>query len=190
MIRSTIKTFLFLSLSVASSFVRPASAFVNHSIRSVILKHEKEKGIPHGLLLAIATVESKTSPYVINAQGRAHYFKNLESAANFVRGLQKKGVYNINVGCMQLNFPSHRRHFSSIEKMIDPESNISYAAKLLKRLERNHGSLERAIRYYNSASPVINTRYKAKVDNAWAQTRKVAPYCGKITSAISLKKKR
>ena len=140
------------------------------SVRPIILKQEKEKGIPHGLLLAIASVESKESPYVVNAKGRSYNFKSAGEAANFVRKVQKEGYTNINVGCMQLNVPSHRRNFASIEKMIEPESNIAYAAKLLKRLERDHGSIEHAVRYYNSSCPIANTRYKQKVDNAWSRT--------------------
>src|SRR5690606_21579035 len=101
--------------------------------------------------------------------GRAHFFKTKEHAAKFIRSLIARGVGNISVGFMQLHYPSHRRHFTSIEDMLEPKNNIAHATKLLRRLKNRHGSLEQAVKMYNSASAIYHNRYKAKVYGAWAK---------------------
>src|SRR5262249_49780364 len=94
-----------------------------------------------------------------------------DAAAKFIRGLLDQGVGNIGVGCMQLHYASHRRHFKSIEAMLEPEQNIAHAAKLLRNLERRHGSLERAVKMYHSASPTHHNPYKNRVYGAWTKIR-------------------
>lgn len=139
--------------------------------RSHIAAAEAKNGIPPRLLEAIATVESGINPWIINYQGRARSFHSKEAAAKAIRELQKKGVRSINIGCMQLHAPSHQRRFKSIEDMLEPANNISYAADLLKKLHRQHGSIEQAVKYYHSASPVHNTRYKAKIYRIWSRLK-------------------
>ncbi len=137
--------------------------------KDVISKQEAQKGIPQGLLKAIATVESGISPWSVNARGRAYNFGSKEAAANYVRELLEDGVQNISVGCMQLHYPSHRRHFKSVEAMFEPENNIAHAAKLIKSLERRHGSMDRAVKMYHSPSPSHHNPYKNRVYGMWAK---------------------
>jgi hypothetical protein len=159
---------LFLTLWMASSWSLGAfSTCADH-----IAQQEIEKGIPQGLLKAIAMVESRVSPWAVNALGRAHFFKTKEDAAKFIRSLIAKGVGNISVGCMQLHYASHRRHFVSIEDMLEPKNNVAHAAKLLRHLKRRYGSMEQAVKMYNSASPIYHNPYKAKVYGAWAKIQR------------------
>jgi hypothetical protein len=134
-----------------------------------IAKQETEKGIPQGLLKAIAMVESRISPWAVNALGRAHFFKSKEAAAKFIRGLVARGVGNIGIGCMQLHYASHHRHFKSVEDMLEPKNNIAHAAKLLRHLKSRYGSIERAVKLYHSASPYYHNIYKTKVYGAWTK---------------------
>lgn len=137
-----------------------------------ISEQEKAKGIEPGLLEAIALIESKLNPHVVNACGRAHHFKSTTEAANFVKKKQQEGVRNISVGPMQLHVPSHRHNFKTLEAMIDPKHNIEYAAKLFKRLKRQTGSTEAAVKLYHSPNPEANEAYKTRVFGAWAKIRK------------------
>lgn len=153
---------------------------------------EKSKGIESGLLEAIATIESKLNPYVVNVQGRGYQFRSLQEAARFVEKKIDQGIQNISVGPMQLHVPSHRRHFPSIEAMIDPYKNITYAARLFKKLKKQYGSCEKAVRYYHSANPDANRRYKDRVFGAWSRIKsrqKIAPlhpvYATKKQLAVS-----
>lgn len=139
--------------------------------KEVISRQEAEKGIPQDLLKAIATVESGISPWAINVKGRAHIFKSKEAAAKYVRELVGDGLVNFSVGCMQLHYASHHRHFSSVEAMLEPENNIAHAAKLIKQLRSRHGSLERAVKLYHSASPTRHNLYQKRVYGLWGKFR-------------------
>ena len=136
---------------------------------------EKSKGIEAGLLEAIATIESKLNPYVVNVQGVGYQFRNLEMAVDFAQSKLNRGIRNISVGPMQLHVPSHRRHFKTLKDMIEPVQNIRYAASFFSRLKRQYGSCEKAVRYYHSANPTANRRYKNLVFGAWARIKKKGP---------------
>jgi hypothetical protein len=150
-------------------------AVTKSTCKDVISKQEAQKGIPQGLLKAIATVESGISPWTVNAMGRAHTFGSKEAAASYVRELLENGVKNISVGCMQLHYPSHRRHFTSVEEMFEPENNIAHAAKLIKNLERRHGSIDQAVKMYHSPSPSHHNPYKKRVYGMWAKFGGIHP---------------
>lgn len=144
----------------------------HENCRYHIDKEEKSKGIEPGLLEAIAQIESKLQPLSVNAAGRAYKFKTIEEATSFIRTKQKEGYRNISVGPMQLHVPSHRQNFKSLEDMLDPQKNISYAAKLLTRLKRKTGSTEEAVKLYHSPDKEANQAYRKRVFGAWAAIRK------------------
>lgn len=152
-----------------SSGMALKGAITKSTCKDVISKQEAQKGIPQGLLKAIATIESGISPWTVNARGRAHTFGSKEAAASYVRELLEDGVKNISIGCMQLHYPSHRRHFTSVEEMFEPEKNIAHAAKLIKKLERRHGSIDQAVKMYHSPSPSHHNPYKNRVYGMWAK---------------------
>lgn len=158
------------------------------SIKEVIAHQETQKGIPQDLLKAIAKIESGISPWAINAGGRAHMFKSKEAAARYVRELVNEGTTNFSVGCMQLHYASHRRHFKSVEAMLEPQNNIAHAAKLIKNLERRHGSMERAIKLYHSPTPAHHNRYKNRVYGVWAKIRRPAQPKDDMIRSVSLQK--
>ncbi|HLD95499.1 MAG TPA: transglycosylase SLT domain-containing protein [Alphaproteobacteria bacterium] len=141
-------------------------------------EQEKAKGLPEGLLQAISKVESNYSPFAINAKGRAYYFDTKQEAAEFIRSLRSQGIQNINIGYMQLNYASHRGQFSSEEEMLEPESNIAYAAKLLKKLSSRHG-VEKAVKLYHSPNENHHNPYKNKVYSHWGQIKR-KPSFGKL----------
>lgn len=134
-----------------------------HKCVAIIRKIEKEIGIPKDLLHAIAYVESRLRPYAVHVQGKSHYFDNKEEAVDFVNEMNKRGFKNIDVGCMQINLLAHGKRFSSIEDALDPETNILYAAKLIKSFKKRFGSWEKAIKYYHTANPLYHEEYHARV---------------------------
>ena len=154
---------------LCAKFPAWSSSLPLSACKDVISKQETQKGIPQGLLKAIAAVESGISPWAVNANGRAHIFRSKEAAAKYVRELAESGMGNFSVGCMQLHYASHRRHFKSVEAMLEPENNIAHAAKLIKSLERRHGSMDRAVKMYHSASPEHHNPYKNRVYGMWAK---------------------
>lgn len=158
------------------------------SIKEVIAQQESQKGIPQDLLKAIAKIESGISPWAINVSGRAHMFKSKEAAAKYARELVQEGTTNFSVGCMQLHYASHRRHFKSVEAMLEPQNNIAHAATLIKTLERRHGSMERAIKLYHSPSPEHHNKYKNRVYGVWAKIRRPIQPKSDMVLAVALKR--
>lgn len=144
-----------------------------HKCVAIIRKIEQEIGIPRDLLHSIAYVESRLRPYAVHAKGKSHYFDNKDDAVEFVNAMKKRGFKNIDVGCMQINLMAHGKKFSSIEAALDPETNILYAAKLIKAFKKRFGSWEKAIKYYHTANPEYHEEYHARVYKVYGNARSV-----------------
>jgi soluble lytic murein transglycosylase-like protein len=133
-------------------------------LRQLIASVEKEFGIPTGLLKAIAQIESGLKPYAVNVSKKAHYFSDKNKAEKFVLARLEEGHTNISVGCLQILYIAHKGGFGySVERMLDPEKNIKYAAGLLKRLRDRYGSWSAAVRKYHSSSSKKSSTYYNKV---------------------------
>lgn len=140
--------------------------------------------LPAHLLGAMAKVESGRSrpehaaafawPWTVMAEGRGRYLPTKAAAVAEVKRLQRRGVSNIDVGCMQVNLHYHGHAFATIEQAFDPVHNIAYAAEFLLKLRRVEHSWWRAIGYYHSRTPKHMYRYRAKVREAWRETRRAA----------------
>lgn len=147
----------------------PAGGICQQAIKSA----ESHAGIPEHLLHAIAMVESGISvgsgqsrvpwPWTVMSQGKGRYFKNRDAAVKVVRELLQRGVYNIDVGCMQINLRYHGMAFQSLEEAFDPVVNVAYAATFLKDLQGRHGTWDKAVKHYHSATPSRNGPYTQKV---------------------------
>ncbi|MDJ0950448.1 MAG: transglycosylase SLT domain-containing protein [Alphaproteobacteria bacterium] len=140
---------------------------------------ESRKGLPRGLMAAIATVESGrwndarqariAWPWTVQAEGKGRYFPDKAAAIRAVKALQDRGVTNIDVGCMQVNLHYHGHHFADLAAAMDPATNAAYAAEFLEALYREKGSWSRAVALYHSRTRALNRPYKAKVFAAWRE---------------------
>lgn len=150
----------------------------------------KRTGVPLAVLLAIATIESGKHlegqhipwPWTLNTRGKGAWFdsksKLLEQALfNIANGEQ-----SFDVGCFQLNYKWHGQNFTSLDSMIDPIENASYAAGFLKELFREFGDWTEAAGAYHSRTDVHNERYKEKYLQAFNSTSSVAPPIRRVTS--------
>ena len=95
-----------------------------------------------------------------NFWARNTLIKTIKNALN-------QGVTNIDVGIAQINYRWHKDNFKNIEEMLNPATNIEYAAKLLSSLFKQHGTWHKAIRHYHSANPNHHKQYSRKVVIAW-----------------------
>ncbi|MDR1234100.1 MAG: transglycosylase SLT domain-containing protein [Holosporales bacterium] len=138
-------------------------------ISLVIARAEKDNGIPRGLLMAIAKVESGCDPYSVNAKHRSIHFKSKAKAEQFIDEYVKSGYSNMSVGCMQIHYHSHRKHFPSASDMLDSKKNVTYAANLLKSLYKQCGNWTEATKKYHGSHPKSNTRYCEKVLAAYGK---------------------
>ena len=166
-----IKKFIFISFSLFcySQHSLFAEKIDKNSDDCVaITKHfEKKYNMPKGILLAIATVESKRNPWAVNNFKSSKYFETLEQATDYIVDLESNNKKNISLGYMQINWVVHKNSLGSMEKALMPYYNIKFAAKLLCRLNEKFGSWEDAIRWYNPKKKKPNDTYLKKVKTVW-----------------------
>jgi hypothetical protein len=148
-----------------------------------IAAQEKAQAIPKHLLSAIALAESARKhptfgkrmpwPWTVMAEGQGRYLPTKEAAIAEVRGLQARGIRNIDVGCMQVNLHHHANAFYSIENAFDPFANVAYASKFLKSLYEDWGSWQEAAGRYHSATPELKGPYRDKVFTFWNEQQRL-----------------
>ncbi len=141
---------------------------------------EKKFGIKQNLLQTIAMVESgrwnakqgkRTAwPWTVHANGRGYYFGSKQEAVAAVKALQKKGINNIDVGCMQINLKYHGTAFKSLEDAFEPEKNIAYSAAFLKKLyKRNKADWKKTAMHYHSKNRRKGINYKNRLEKQYTQ---------------------
>ena len=132
-----------------------------------------QEGLPSHMLGSIAITESGRMdpdtkakvawPWTVTSGGAGQYFPTKAAAIAEVRRLQKAGVENIDVGCMQINLKYHPKAFESVEAGFDPETNVRYAARFLKEMRQGFGSWSDAVRHYHSANDTRSLAYAKRV---------------------------
>lgn len=152
-----------MCLSVTCSFNLTYAA----EIPQLISEAEKKYNIPHGLLSAIAQVESDGQPHALNISGKTIVANSKSEAVETISNYLKKGITNIDIGVMQINWHYHRNQFGNLEEMLDSSNNIEYAAKLLTSLYQKYGTWQKAVRYYHSAKDNYHRKYSRAVLISW-----------------------
>ena len=154
-----------------------SSALTAHAWEGVCLdtaaRVNAQEGLPPHMLGSIAITESGRMdpdtkakvawPWTVTSGGAGQYFPTKAAAIAEVRRLQKAGVENIDVGCMQINLKYHPKAFDSIAAGFDPETNVRYAARFLKDMRQGFGSWSDAVRHYHSADDTRSLAYAKRV---------------------------
>ena len=177
---------VFLAVIAAAAMANtPSRAERASSAKSVgslcaegIARQERALGIPRNLLAAISLAESGrwddlnqeivAWPWTVMAEGDGRFLATKAEAIAVVRGLQARGVTNIDVGCMQINLQHHPDAFATLEEAFDPAANTAYAARFLKSLWQDAGSWPLAAAHYHSRTPERANAYADKVRRLWA----------------------
>jgi soluble lytic murein transglycosylase-like protein len=157
------KYFLLLGIYLASSFVYASE----QEIIKMISENEKKYNILPDLLISIAKHESGLKPLVLNIQGITYEPKSIEEATSKLKSLIEKGITNIDIGIMQINYYFHQDKFKDISSMLDVGQNIEYAAKFLRLLYQTHGSWSEALRRYHSSDRNVHNIYAKKILREW-----------------------
>lgn len=150
-----------------------ADAMSNVDCASAVVGAERAHGIPTGLLMAIAQVESgrwdprtgliQPWPWSINVGGQGYFLDSRLQAISYVEDLQRSGVASIDTGCLQVNLQQHPTAFRSVQEAFDPHANADYAARFLVRLYRETGDWGIASGYYHSRTPELSVPYRLLV---------------------------
>jgi hypothetical protein len=135
---------------------------------------EVKYGVPPGLLLTIAKVESgrragdgsvQPWPWTINADGAGFYFSSKQEAVDWARQGLLRGVRFMDVGCGQIDLQMHPAAFRSLEDAFEPAFNADYAARFLRTLKDGPagGNWYIAIGMYHSQTPDLAAGYRSMV---------------------------
>lgn len=133
---------------------------------------EARSGIPDGLLLAIARVESSRPrpgggggpwPFALNAGGEAIFPETAAEAVARVASLRAAGRPSIDVGCMQINLVWHPEAFERLEDAFHPPTNIAYAVRFLRELRGRSSGWPEAVAQYHSMEPGRGLAYHTRV---------------------------
>jgi len=185
MIRSLVLLLVAVTAVVATAApasARTTSSLCVEAIRDVEGRH---RGMPDGLLHAIALTESayrpdglRTTvpwPWTINSPKGSFYLASRREAVAKVEELRALGVSNIDVGCMQVNLHYHPEAFRSLDDAFHPPSNVGYAARFLRDLDRDLPTLFDAVGRYHSGTPWRGQAYARKVFARWGKDGEIAP---------------
>lgn len=123
-------------------------------------------GVPYDVLLAVALVETgrdgKPWPWTVNIGGEGHWLATAADAADLVKQALDAGTTNLDLGCFQLNLYWHAQNFTSIEDMLDPIRNATYAAGYLAEKFGETGDWSLAAAAYHSATPDLADAYQVR----------------------------
>jgi soluble lytic murein transglycosylase-like protein len=135
----------------------------------------RKYGVPEGILYSVGLTETgrrgTLQPWSLNIEGRAVYTRSEEEALAAFEQARRGGATLIDLGCMQINHHFHGDQFSSVADMLDPRTNVEYAAKFLSRLHAKHVTWTMAV-----------ARYHAGPDNDPAQKKYV---CRVISNLVA-----
>jgi Transglycosylase SLT domain len=166
-----------LGLALAGSVLTPAPGLSRGDpaalCRDAATQASAETGVPFDVLLAVATVETGRNdqpwPWTVNFGGDGQWFDSAEEAAASVDQALRAGATNIDLGCFQLNYRWHAEAFGSVDDMLDPERNATYAAEYLSRHYATTGDWALAAAAYHSATPEYARIYQDKFEATYAR---------------------
>ncbi len=139
---------------------------------------EGRHGLPNGILQSISRIEAsriqsdgsyRAWPWTLNDSGKGLFFDNREQVLDYLDTHMTNPDTSIDIGCMQINTKWHGSFFETLDEMLDPASNVDYAAGFLTDLYYAHGSWNEAIRHYHSSDRRKNSPYLRRVLATWAE---------------------
>lgn len=136
-----------------------------------------QEGVPVKLLWSIALNESKVLTnlgrviawkYTLNHKGKGYYFSDKLELKSKIESLLREGETLFDVGIAQVNYHWHKEGFSSLEEMINPYNNLTYAAQYLKSHYNRSGDWWNAVGKYHAPSNKKHAKaYRKKVRAIW-----------------------
>lgn len=159
------RTILVLAAAICTSSL-PRIAAAEVACEPAILEAADRYDIPAGILYAVGLTETghkdSLQPNALNIEGKPLFAASKDKALAAFRKARADGASLIDIGCMQINYRYHGRHFASVSDMLDPTLNVDYAARFLRQLKTKHESWSMTV-----------ARYHAGPDNDPAQKRYV-----------------
>ncbi len=129
--------------------------------RTAVATAERARGLPPGLLTAIARTESGMRPTALRVAGRGVYPQSKEEAQAMARQALSRSQ-SVMAGCMQVNLRVHdpKGQLWALE----PRAAADWAAEYLKTLHRRLGSWRSAISVYGGGGRSYVARIERRLD--------------------------
>lgn len=136
------------------------------------LRAAEESGVPFAVLWGITQTETGRQrddvvepwPWTLNISGQGYWLETRAAALAMAERSRSQGGISFDLGCFQLNYRWHGRHFASLNQMLDPDIGAAYAAKFLKGLYTEKGDWSAAAGAYHSRTPQYAARYLQRFD--------------------------
>ncbi|MBO6917754.1 MAG: transglycosylase SLT domain-containing protein [Rhizobiaceae bacterium] len=162
--QNPVKTLLILTAFISSISVN--LGFASETCEEHIIQAAQKYNIPVGILYSVGLTETGKNgtlhPFALNIAGKAVYARSNAHAIELFHNAKQRNVKLIDLGCMQINHHYHHSEFSSLSAMLNPKTNVNYAAKFLARLKRRHKNWTMAVARYH-AGPNNNPAHKRYV---------------------------
>jgi soluble lytic murein transglycosylase-like protein len=159
--------FLLISLyfSPEIAIAKNSSSKIDYSSASrcarAIAFYEKKYSIPKNLLYSLSLAETRKYvkryksgvawAWTFQSNGSSKYFYNYHDALKFLKLNIAKGNKNIDVGCTQINWRYHKHDFKmKPELMLDPNRNVEWTARSLKKNFKKTKSWKKAVSLHHS----------------------------------------
>ena len=162
--------FFFLPIKVLASTY---SADIPNGFYEVAQK----ENVPVKLLWSLALNESKVKTnlgrviawkYTLNHRGKGYYFNTSEELKGKINKLIISGETLFDIGIAQINYHWHKDKFDSLDDMINPYTNLTYAAQYLKKHYRKTKNWWQAVGLYHSPrNGIYAHKYRERVKAIW-----------------------
>ena len=119
-----------------------------------MMRASSKYGVPLGMLYSVGLTETgrrgSLQPYAMNVEGKAVFSNSAAEAIQRFEEANRGGARLIDLGCMQINHLYHHENFSSLEGMLNPRTNVEYAARFLRELKARHETWTMAVARYHA----------------------------------------
>lgn len=157
----------------------PASAIVPSAYRLYAAKYQ----VPSTVLFSVCLQESGKRyqerllpwPWTLNIAGKGRYFSSQQEASRALSKTITGGSCRVDIGICQVHWCSHRHNFAAPEALLNPYTNIDYAARLLSEEYRRASGAgqerwwEAVGRYHSPGRPELADAYRRRVKARWRQ---------------------
>ena len=99
-----------------------------------------KNGVPPWFLYGIALQESNMLfghralpfPWTLNVKGQGKRYKSYDEALFALKDFVSRGLTSVDIGCMQVNWRWNGHRLQTLERALDPYSNIDAGAQILR----------------------------------------------------------
>lgn len=157
---------LCLAVWSCSSLLTAHAARADNLCEREMHRASSKYDVPIDILYAVGLTETgrkdSLQPYAMNIEGKAVFMPSAAAAVLKFNEAHGQGAKLIDLGCMQINHYFHASAFPSVGAMLDPATNVDYAARFLKQLRAREGNWTMAVARYH-AGPNNNPAQKQYV---------------------------